>query len=369
MFDFSEGAYNQLLINPRLSDEEKNIFLELHEAFADQFGVKNYFLVPSSGSSKKMNESVKLIALHRDAVLNSAKRFNDYFRASAEHHWGLVLPSFHVAGLGTYARAYLAGSQVFENTWSDSQIKFLSIVPAQLYDFVNQNQNAPKNLQTVLVGAGVLNAEIKGKAVSLGWPLVETYGMSETASMIAVKEKNILHTLPNVEVQTENQQLKIKCNSLLTCYLQKKDSQIFITQPVQGGWYQTEDQAAVNGDQINLLGRSSDYIKILGEGVSLAELKDRLAALSIKHQISHGAVALLDMEDPRSGHQLILAVENSVNSEIIKRLLAEFNQSSRPYEKIKKTIRLEKIPLSDLGKIRTQELKEIVLKKLKAESS
>lgn len=371
IFDFNEGADNQLLINPRLPEDEKTIFAELLAVFQKKFGTKNYFLVPSSGSSKKASESVKLIALHREAVLNSAQRYNNYFHATSAHHWGLVLPHFHVAGLGAYARAHLAGSRVIENSYSDPEIKFLSLVPAQLFDFVTQQIIAPKNLQMVLVGAGVLNAEVKAKAIVLGWPLVETYGMSETASLICVKEKSKLHALPGVEIKTEGGKVKIKCNSLLTCYLQKKNTEIFITEPVLDGWFQTEDQAQIvkhtNGDQINLLGRSSEYIKILGEGVSLAELKDRLDSISFRRQIPHAAIALVDLQDDRSGHQLILAVENTVKSEIIVQLLAEFNQSVRPYEKIKKVVNVDKIPVTALGKIRTQELKEIMLKVLKAE--
>lgn len=373
IFNFDTDAANQLLTNPRLPETEKLIFLELKTVFEKEYGIKNYFLVPSSGSSKKADESIKLIALHRDAVLNSAQRFNDYFKVTKADQWGIALPPFHVASLGTYARAYLSEARVVENSLSDLQTSLISMVPAQIFDLVTQSQTAPKNLRYVFVGAGALNSEIKAKAIGLGWPIIETYGMTETASMIAVKQDDILRPLPGVKVETEDGFLKICANSLLTCYLQKQGSSIILSKPVKEAWFQTEDRAKItkqsNDVQIYLSGRSSDYVKILGEGVSLLELTDRLIAISLKLHFHPHSLALVHVPNVRSGAQLILVVENSVNSAIIDQLLTEFNLNARPYEKIRKNIRVEKIPLSDLGKVRTQELTEIVYKKLQAEKN
>ncbi len=363
-FDFGENAQNQLLLNPRISSSEKNILYELQAEFEKVYGPNKYFLVPSSGSSKKLNESVKLIALHRDAVLNSARRFNKYFNATEQQHWGLLLPRFHVAGLGTCARAYLAGSQVIEHDLEYPNIKFLSLVPTQIYDFVVQKKSAPQNLEKVFVGAGSLHLEINEQAIQLGWPLVETYGMTETASMVAVKKDEVLTAMPNVSVDTDHGVLKIKCDSLLTCYIQKRGTEVRIEQPVKMGWYQTEDRGEVNKDIINLLGRSTDYIKILGEGVSLAELNDQLVSVALKYKVPVGQQTLVAISDTRSGHKIILAVEKSVDSEIISGLMEEFNQIVRPYEKISSVVIVDQIPKSDLGKVKSFELTNLVLQKV-----
>ena len=136
---------NQLLLNPKSPIEEKNVLLELKHKFELQFADKDFFLIPSSGSSKNESESVKLIAISLQAILNSAARFNDYFKVEATPVWGLVLPTFHVAGLAILARAHLAKAQVVSINWIPEKMQswldmhavtFLSLVPAQVYDLV-----------------------------------------------------------------------------------------------------------------------------------------------------------------------------------------------------------------------------------------
>ncbi|MBC7743039.1 MAG: AMP-binding protein [Bdellovibrionaceae bacterium] len=367
-FNFSEDANNQLLLNPRLSQAEQDLFFELQLAFEKEFGLKNYFLVPSSGSSKKLNESIKLIALHREAVLNSARRFNQYFHASANDHWGLVLPLFHVAGLGTCARSFLAGAKVIENG-DDPEIRFLSMVPTQVYDLVVAKTQAPPNLKSVFIGAGQLNEEVKQLALALKWPLIETYGMTETASMVAVQINKALKALPGVTFQTTNQQLKISCDSLLTASIQKIDQMIQIKKPVQDGFYLTEDLAELRDDLLILKGRASEYVKISGEGVSLSELNEKLESVALKRALPLTSLSLLAISQPRKGHELILAVEKSVDSETIKLVVQEFNQKVRPYEKIKKTVLVQRIPRSDLKKVKSQELSDLIIQTVKAERS
>jgi o-succinylbenzoate---CoA ligase len=361
-FEFTLGAKNQLLINPRLSVKEVEVLNSLKVEFEKEFGENNYFLVPSSGSSKKANESTKLIALHLNAVLNSAKRFNEYFKAGQNDDWGLLLPKFHVAGLGTCARAFLTGSKVIEDTSKLEEVSFLSLVPTQVFDVVSKNEHAPSKLKKVFVGAGALNSEIKSEALRLGWPIVETYGMTETASMIAVKEKDQLFALPNVQVDTANGCLKVKCDSLLTCSVQKVDDSIEFIRSIEGDWFQTEDRAEVKHNLINLLGRSSEYIKILGEGVSLAELSSQLVSIALRLKIAAQCFALLALPDARADHKIILAVEKSVDSEIIAKCVQGFNQLVRPYEKISGLSTIDRIPRTELGKVKTVELLQIVSK-------
>ena len=113
----------------------------------------------SSGTSQSQNESAKLIALKVEAVLNSARRVNQYLQAKSDENWGLALPSFHVAGLGIWGRAFLAGSIVFELDWQPSKIhsqllqnhiSYLSLVPAQIFDLLQAQVRAPAVLKKVL---------------------------------------------------------------------------------------------------------------------------------------------------------------------------------------------------------------------------
>ena len=386
LFDFSQTAHNQLLINPRLSEAEKKNLFFLQKGFENKFTKENHFLVPSSGSSQKSDESVKLIVLHREAILNSARRFNDFFQAQSNESWGLVLPTHHVAGLGVMARAHLAEASVFQMTWqadlmfdwlSKNKICFLSLVPSQVFDLVTQQISAPKCIRKVLVGAGSLQPELKQQAMALGWPIVETYGMTETASMIAVKEATLnqkdFYLLPGVEVRVgSNQLLQIKCNSLLNQAIQLNNNQVTFLESTAEGWFQTQDRVELmtgpKSTQLRFLGRENDYIKILGEGVSLLELRSLIERLALDLKIYLNEFVLLPWPDVRSENKIILVYEDLKLENNISNLQNEFNKQVRPYEKIKNIYKLNKLPRTELGKIKLEQLKAELAHLLKDEN-
>lgn len=371
---------NQLLVNPRLPDHEKKIFEQLQAYFENEFGPTGFYFVPSSGSSKRPGESIKLIALTQAAVVNSADRFNRYFQATPADNWGLVLPTFHVAGLSVLARANLMGARVLSADWNplemqswfaENPISFLSLVPAQVYDLVQFQVCPGKTIKKVFVGGGSLDSALAEKFQKLGWPLVETYGMTETCSMIAIKEQpGPFKVMPEIKVYLENGLLRIHCNSVAHSSIQMKDGQIEITE-FESGWIRTEDQAYLEEkDQelyLHFLGRAFDYVKILGEGVSLLELRQKLDQVALHLNVQPTQKFLLAVPDSRAENAIILALDKNVDQQVADRLVQQFNQIVRGYEKIHKIIRVDQIPVSELGKIRLHELKSIVLKNIEAE--
>lgn len=380
MITFERHSLNQLLINPRLSGDEKGVLQELKLEFEKQFGEKNFFLVPSSGSSKSAGQSVKLMALSIESVLNSARRVNFYLNAKKENRWGLCLPRFHVAGLGVLARAYLAGAEVSEFNFNThdfaknliaSDISFLSLVPAQVYDLVNAGVKAPAQIKKVFVGGGFLNQRLRLQIKELGWPVTETYGMTETSSMVALRENqdSYFALLPGVSAKIADEVLLLKCDSLVTAVVQKTDGDIIMTDIVRDGWLPTEDVATLhekeNGTYLELHGRKSDYVKILGEGVSLSELRAKLQNIAQQEGLDPRHYELVAVEHARAGYQLVLVIEESVSAQQ-QNLINLFNQSCRPYEKISEALVLRQIPRSDLGKLKISELKHIIKEHEKA---
>lgn len=370
---------SQLLINPKLRTEEREIFEKLQKHFEKKFGAEGFYFVPSSGSSKHEGESAKLIALSQTAVANSAERFNKYFQAEKEDSWGLVLPTFHVAGLSVLARANLLGARVFSSDWIPAKIEqwllqnriaFLSLVPTQVYDLVQQRTSSTPFIKKVFVGGGALNPALREKFVNLGWPVVETYGMTETCSMIAVKEGvSGFKVLPGVEVYIENQMLRIHCNSSAHSSIQFKQGQIEIIE-FDSGWIHTEDQVQIDkhGEDLYLhfIGRASDYVKIVGEGVSLPELREKLDQVSVEFGLTPQQKYLLAVPDMRSENAIVLVIDTSIERKLADRLVEKFNQVVRGYERIHKIIKVDQIPFSDLGKVRVGELKDIVIKEMQA---
>ena len=372
-YNFLENAFNQMFLNPRATENEKKDQHELKSKFEELFGTKNYFLFPSSGTSTAQNVSVKLIALHRQSVLNSAARVNTYFNfklADNKYNFGCVLPTFHVGGLGIYARAFLAQAPVFQMAWKPSdisiwtqhhQINIISLVPAQIYDIVLNNVVAPKCIKYAFVGGAQLAADLKAQAVKLNWPLIETYGMTETASMIAVSRSDNMQALPEVEMDLVENKLRIKCNSLMTCSLQKIDNQIHIIKP-ENGWLQTSDLVELRSQGaepfLTFLGRDSDFIKINGEGVSLSLLRQIFGVFP--------TAALMAFAHARSEFEIVLVYQKNSDIAELYTQINHYNLKVRPFEKVKKMMQIQEIPKTELGKIKYKILEE-AMKGLKYE--
>lgn len=359
---FNSRGPNQLLLNPRLSKNEVSVLQELKEYFEREAGAVGYFFIASSGSSQQSGSSVKLIALEVGKVLNSASRFNHYFNTGKNAHWGLVLPDFHIAGLSIRARSFLAGSKVFVEAWPvrdfANQMQLISLVPAQIFDLVQMKVKAPQWIAKVFVGASGLNPELREQALKLGWPLVETFGMTETASMIAVKNDEYYKPFPGVETQIVSGRLSVRCDSLMTASLQKVNGEI-VTKFPEEGWLLTEDRAELTEAGFKLLGRDADYIKVLGEGVSLVELRLHLTKLA-----PNALVEIVAIEDARAGSRLILAVDSEA-APVAAEMVRAFNQQCRPFEKILNWVVVKQWPKTDLGKLKIEELKRIVRAELK----
>jgi O-succinylbenzoic acid--CoA ligase len=79
-----------------------------------------------------------------------------------------------------------------EAAWGDLRdgATHTSLSPAMLHGVLDAADGAPapSTLRRVLTGGAPLPAAIARRADALGWPLTETYGMSETATHVAIVE-------------------------------------------------------------------------------------------------------------------------------------------------------------------------------------
>ncbi|MES2802826.1 MAG: AMP-binding protein [Bdellovibrionota bacterium] len=355
---------NFLLCNHRASLLEKRDLFKIKKQFSEKTASKDFILIPSSGSTQNSLESIKIIALSAQALKNSAKRVNQIFNVNESSVWGCVLPLFHVGGLGILMRSHAAGSRICYSTWeqfspewiNENCITHLSLVPTQIFEIVQKKWQAPAFIQKVFVGGAELNLDLAKQAKALGWPVVQTFGMTETASMIAVKKdinSEYFETLPHVEIGSDNGRLKIKSDSnasyILKLNLQTGD---LICEKLSD-WITTQDQAEISENKFKFLQRESDFVKIKGEGVSLAELRQNL----FKQNNSPNQATICDLPDARDGVSLVLVVTPGQN---VNKILLQYNAQARPYEKIYNWIEVAEFPVTELGKIKYTLLKDII---------
>ncbi len=372
---------NQLFLvtSPKLNPEEKKHLFDIKKEFNQKIeNADQYVLIPSSGTSQNEQQSVKVIALKYKSILNSASRVNQFCNLDESDHWGCVLPLHHIGGLSILARASLSQSKVFFTEWkiftidwlAENKITVLSLVPAQLHDIVQLGLHCPEQIKVVFLGGGSVSEDLWNQAKELNWPIVQTFGMTETASMIAYKNdfNSAFKVLPDVSIESVNQHLKISCDSLADFFMFKnlKTGEISIQNYKVEDSLLTDDMIElVSSNEFNFIQRRNEYIKILGEGVSLPELRNRIDKLIsnvFKNKLDTRYITIVDVPHLRKGFDLVCVISDQLKnqSDQINQLLQVYNEVARPYEKIEKTQFISEWPMTDLGKIKFNAIKEIL---------
>ena len=334
---------SHLLLNPRMPEEEQAQLRSLVVA------LPGHVWIATSGSTG----ALKLTALSKQAMLASAEAVNRRFDVRSSDVWACVLPEFHVGGLGIHARAFLAGATVVRMPWESrlfaqyERMTLASLVPAQVSDLVQLQVAPPPALRAVIVGGGVLPRELYEAARALGWPVLPSYGMTETCSQVATAMDTSpeLVLLDHVETRMEEDgRLAFRGPSLLTGYATRDG---FVDPKTADGWFITEDIGMVAGNILHVQGRRGDFLKIGGESVDLARLD------AILERVAGAHAALIAVPDERLGHVLHLVADATVAAEEIARL---YGERVHPFERARAIHQIDEIPRSPLGKLLRREL-------------
>ncbi|HEX2123624.1 MAG TPA: AMP-binding protein [Thermoanaerobaculia bacterium] len=343
MIDFESDA-SHLLLNPRLPAEERERLERLHRAAPD---LRAHVWMATSGTTG----ALKLVGLAKRAILASAAAVNRHLDSAPSDVWCCVLPTFHVGGLGIHARAALSGARVVTAQWEPRTfvelceaegVTLASLVPAQVHDLMGLR--APASLRAIVVGGGALSMEEYERGRAEGWPLLPSYGMTETASQAATATLAgpELLLLDHLEARSEpDGRLAFRGASLLAGYATDDG----FDDPKVDGWFVTPDLGIVEGRVVSVTGRAGDFVKIGGESVDLTRL-DRILA-----EITADA-AVVAVADERLGVAVHLAVAAGDGNEIA----AQFNERVLPFERVRAAHHVATIPRSPLGKLRRAEL-------------
>jgi O-succinylbenzoic acid--CoA ligase len=344
---------SHLLLNPRMPAAERRAL----EGYVVE--LPGHVWLATSGTTG----ALKLTALSKDALLASAAAVNRHLHSNANDVWYAVLPSFHVGGLGIHARAFLSGAGIVRAAaWdpaafaAERAVTLASLVPAQISDLLTARLQAPPQLRAIVAGGGALAAELYRTARDLGWPVLPSYGMTETCSQAATatpaSEELVL--LDHIEARVdEDGRLAFRGSSLLTGY----GTAVGLIDPKRDGWFVTEDlgEVAELGGRtvLRVEGRRGDFIKIGGESVDLGRLDAILAA------IAGAAAAVVAVPDARLGHVIHLAVGPGQNAAAVA---AAYDARVHPFERARQVHAVAAIPRTSLGKLMRQQLAEMLPK-------
>ena len=323
----------------------------------------------------------KFVALSRDALFASAKSVNERFGVGSEDRWLCALPKFHVGGFGIYARAHIAENEVvelqkwepdvFNKTVVREAISMTSLVPTQLFDLVIRQLKAPETLRYAIIGGGALNPEIALRARALGWPIVETYGMTETGSMVAATsdcesgKEGRLKFLDGWEGINDDDSLtlKLRGEGLFAGYVSQSDGVFEFDSPKDAdGWFTTSDRVEVDSGGLRFIGRLGAEVKVLGELVDLDRLQQRVSSEAESLGVDPNHLIVVALADERSGNRIVLADASGSNDG--QSVVDHVNVGLAGYERITEALPVVEIPRGSLGKPLRRKLRLLLERQL-----
>lgn len=125
----------------------------------------------------------------------SARGVIQHLRVQAGDRWLLVLPLYHVGGMGVVLRCLLAGAEIViperQEPLGQALTRYapthVSLVHTQLWRLLRDFREAPpRALRAVLLGGSAIPEAVLQEGVARGWPLRTSYGLTEMASTVTV---------------------------------------------------------------------------------------------------------------------------------------------------------------------------------------
>jgi O-succinylbenzoic acid--CoA ligase len=360
--DFYDNG-NLYLIPSYLKDGEK----ELIKKIWINLGLNEHVYILSSGTSS--GQQFKSYAISKEAIIANARCVNAFLNSNSEDSWLSSLPYYHIGGLSIFVRAFESGSRVIQNSnkWNvhgfmdclvNDEVSFTSLVPTQLYDLVQGNFKAPLSLKGIFVGGDFLDSKLKEKAIGLNWPLIQTYGMTETSSQIATSysskiEDEYLEVLGIHNIIESKSGYFIESPCLFSKEIIINGGAVSISD-CDKNMFQIKDNLSLkmmNEKQfLRPLGRIGDEIKVKGRLYSFLDLKNSAKSIFLEMGVYDKAEIVL-LSDEREGKKLALWLEDSIveQSDV---LCAALNRVLPIVLPIKTVESFEKLPKTVLGKLR-----------------
>lgn len=287
------------------------------------------FVLLSSGSSGKS----KGIPLTVENVYQSAKSIIDFFPMKENETTFMNLPHHHIGGLMILWRAFFSNGSV--STLENEPYQYISLVPLQLKRFIDDpiKLSHLKNCKGILIGGAPLEAKLQSEAKLHALSIYETYGMSETSSLVMINGRAL-----------KGQHIKLDNSG---CFLIKGPTLSPEAPRDSEGFFHTKDVGVKNSDgSFSFKYRSDILFKSAGELINPLEIEMKLknipwvkeaVSVPIKHPEWTFAQALVyQLADPtKNASDLKKFLKDEVHPFLVPRFFYEaskdlFNDGIKP---------------------------------------
>ncbi len=325
-----------------LSEWEMELYLFLNEWFSES----TYILAQTSGSTGEP----KTIELPKYIMRKSARRTIEYFNLQQTDTLLLSLPCRYIAGKMMVVRAIVGNINLTtvdpatDFGFLDHQMySFGALVPNQVIKILELPSGEQKlqNIRNLLVGGSAISAKLESRLMLLNSRIVSTYGMTETASHIAIRElsgqlkSDLYHCLPGIWVSLQG-------NGCLQIHLPEFDETL-----------KTNDLAELQSStSFRILGRSDSVIISGGIKYSPETIEKKL------HKLILQPFVISSFPDMKLGERIVLVIEG--NRSDTKELEERMHSILSPFERPKAIVFVQQFPLTESGKIKRRELMQII---------
>jgi O-succinylbenzoic acid--CoA ligase len=315
----------------------------------------------------------------------------------ADDRWLVCLPLFHVGGMAILIRAVIYGIPVvfppsepggrgFEpnaihRAMVEEHVTLVSIVTVMLQRLLDYwaTGSAPPSLRCALLGGGPAPRAVLADCVARNLPVVQSYGMTETASQVAALSPvdalrklgsagrplltNEIRVVPLASAGETGQaesdiegEIWVRGPSVTPGYLQEGEEPDMPHPAVdQEGWLHTGDIGRLDREgYLYVLDRRADLIISGGENVSPAEVE---AVLLTHNDILEAAV--YGAEDPVWGQKVVAALVLRPGAVLDDDGLLEFCRRKLAGYKIPRQVRIVGVlPRNAAGKLLRRQLRD-----------
>lgn len=278
--------------------------------------------------------------------------------------WLNCLPLYHIGGQSILWRCARAGATVLlHDGFAADQVAadlatlpvtHISLVPAMLARLLDLGSKPPTSLRVALIGGAALSRTLHDRALTAGWPLNPSYGLSETAAQFATfdpadgtwHEGLVGRPMPGHDIRIDNDgRLQVRGPQVMHSYLDGSGIDA-------DGWLTTGDLALIDDTgRLSIIGRADDMLISGGRNVHPLEIESCLAACPGVLD-----VAVTSQPDPVWGDLVVALVVGTVPpADLLAHARHHLPSAALP----RKICTLDRLPRNATGKLERAALRRI----------
>lgn len=326
------------------------VYKEYYDFLSEWYNDSPTVEVQTSGSTGEP----KIISIRKEPMIESAQLTNSFLGLKAGDKALLCMPLQYIGAKMMVVRSLVGDLELIVRKPSghplsdvDISFDFVSMTPQQVYNSL-QIPGEKERLQqakNLIIGGAAIDPFLEKEIQSFPNPVYSTYGMTETVSHIALRRLNgeqaSKYYIPFPSVKLS---------------LSEKETLVIEAPFVYNGKIITNDVAELREDgSFKILGRIDNVINTGGIKIQIESVENKLKEILSSHYV------ITSIPDPKFGEAVVLLTEK----EIDERALTLTRNALSAYEYPKYILSVDRIPLTNNGKIERNKCKQMALIMLK----